>query len=177
MSVRIRPLRRRRQAFALALALPILVSLALAQADRFPSESEVAPRLVEQLSEPFQGRRDLKCDSTETLLSEVLRFQRTQRDGQRAWKITFKRPFECRWMEEKRTASAEESATTSRQMWLSQTTGTAWVTGKEGGVKYWLENIQVSQKPYQLVPPPGAVPSDPVASPTPVPTQTPASSN
>jgi hypothetical protein len=62
-------------------------------------------------------------------------------------------------------------------MWLSKTTGTAWVTGKEGGVKYWLENIQVSQKPYQLVPPPGAVPSDPVVSPTPVPTQTPAKSN
>lgn len=177
MSVRIRPLRRRRQAFALALALPILVSLALAQADRFPSESEVAPRLVEQLSEPFQGRRELKCDSPETLLHEVLRFQRLQRDGQRAWKITFKRPFECRWVEEKRTASAEESATSSRQMWLSKTTGTAWVTGKEGGVKYWLEDIQVSQKPYQLVPPPGAVPSDWVASPTPVPTQTPAKSN
>jgi hypothetical protein len=51
------------------------------------------------------------------------------------------------------------------------------VTGKEGGVRYWLENIQVSQKPYQLVPPPGAVPSDPVVSPTPVPTQTPAKSN
>lgn len=159
MSVRIRPLRRRRQAFALALAFPVLVSLALAQADRFPSENEVAPRLVEQLSEPFLGRRDLKCDSTDVLVSEVLRFQRVQRDGQRAWKITFKRPFECRWVEEKRTASAEEAATTFRQMWLSQTTATAWVTGKDGGVKYWLEDIHVSQKPYQLVPPPGAVPA------------------
>lgn len=155
---------------ALFVAMLPLAHARAAAAGELPSPAVVIPQLVEKLRVPFEGKDALQCDSVQKAQSEVLSFHRTTLAGAPAWKVTFRRPFECRWQEPRKMPLGMESVEAGKRQWVSQTRGVAWITSKKGALKIALEDLQVTQR---ASPAPSPTPS-PAPSPTPSPAPSPA---
>jgi hypothetical protein len=127
-----------------------------------PSRGVVAGKMRGKLMAAFEGRSALDCDSMDKVRKEVLELEPVRKGKGGAWKIRFKRPFECRWTENKPSAVGEPLA--GRRQWTSRTTGSAlvWLRGEE--TVFELEGLQVSQKSKALKEPEAAPSASPSAA-------------
>ncbi len=138
--------------------LPFAAAFA-AGPEALPTASELTPKLVQKLRAPFEGKEELQCDSVEVSRKEVLTFVRAQRENAKAWKVTFKRPFECRWQEpRKQPWGAEGAGEEGKRLWIAQTRGVVWITVRNGAPRFDLEELRIGQKAASTTPSPSPSP-------------------